>query len=216
MPPDVYKARQQKLIDDIVRYARYQTDQEFKEHNIKKKWDIKDLHSRDEDGNVHFIDPDKGTELPTRLDAQNWINVMNDQVNETYQMKVKDTSMKMVQNARPMFELLQFGPTYDAMDQDTRDMFEDIIAPYSLRDANGQVYGFSCNLNAAHEQAKRLVNRVRSMQKPAQQQAAPVQSKTPAMDMKTGSGSSMDDGEPKTLEEAMRRLNASKKEKKNG
>lgn len=216
MPPDVYKARQQKLIDDIVRYARYQTDQEFKEHNIKKKWDIKDLHSRDEDGNVHFIDPDKGTELPTRLDAQNWINVMNDQVNETYQMKVKDTSMKMVQNARPMFELLQFGPTYDAMDQDTKDMFEDIIAPYSLRDASGQVYGFSCNLNAAHEQAKRLVNRVRSMQKPAQQQAAPMQAKTPAMDMKTGSGSSTDDGEPKTLEEAMRRLNASKKEKKNG
>ena len=205
------------IIDRIRDEARKEIAKEFSDNNVRIM-SIKDLHEVREDGTVVFNNPDDPRHpFTSRAEAQRWIESINTQIQEEYQSRILKRAGEKWNEAQPQIQMLRFAPYYRQMDQVSREIFDQMIEPYAIVDKSGKTVGFNCNLASVATNAMKIAKRF-EQRKPEPAKADPPVSevKTPAMDMKTGSGSSTDDGEPKTLEEAMRRLNASKKEKKNG
>ena len=187
----------------------------FQENNVRLMT-IQDIYQRNEDGTVIFKNPDNPNRpFESRADAQQWINSINTQINASYQDEVRKAKAEMYQNITPSLRVFSFIEKYNKMDPDVASVFDDLIDPYSVRDGSGKIIGFNCDLDAAAAQAESIVTKIRGNNPPAQKQQAqkkPQQS-TPAMDMKTGVGSS-NDSEPKTLQEAW--LKMTKERKNNG
>ena len=211
-----YGSLQNNLIASLQMEAQQNVLKKFKENNIQVM-DIGDLYERREDGTVVFNNPDNPNRpFESREQAQAWINSMNQQIQNAYNQEVYKEQQNLYELARPSIALIQFAPVYDSMSEAAQNIFDDLIEPYSVRAANGDVIGFNCNLPAMARQALKIVDQygIGKQTAPAQQQA-PKQ-KTPAMDLKSGSGSSSDEPEPTNIAEAMALLNKRNKEKRNG
>lgn len=85
-------------------------------------------------------------------------------------------------------------------------MFDNVIEDYEVKDANGNVVGYSCDLDKALALVDRQIAMIQNYAKSRQQTQQPQQQPTgPALDMKT-TGGTVDPGEqaaPKSLAEAM-------------
>ena len=194
----------------------WQRENEIVEMNIGS------LYERREDGTVIFNNPDNPNRpFESREQAQAWINSFNQQIMEAKKEQYKQELNDLYNAAQPALRLIEFAPIYDAMDSATQDIFDTLIDPYAVTNANGDVIGFDCNLAAMARQAMGIVeqyglNKQQSANEPQQQQQQQEPAKTPAMDLKSGSSISDDDREPTNLEEAMAMLNKRNKEKRNG
>ena len=184
---------------------------------------IQDIYRRDEDGTVHFDNPDDPhREFNSRAEAQAWIESMNKEINRAFNEETRKRTQELYQQAAPAIMLLEFAPTYDAMDENIKAVFNDLVEPYSVTNASGEIIGFSCNLNQMAVQARNIAARFNysgeQQQGKQEEKAAQKASKDqePALDIKTGSGVATTEEEPKNIEEAMAMLNKSKKEKSNG
>ena len=195
---------------DLQMTARRNVAKRFQDNNVKMM-DIGELYSRRDDGTVVFNNPDDPHRpFQSRAEAQQWIDSMNAQITAAYNKEVAKEQQELYKNVEPSVRLLQFAPVYDAMDQVTREVFEELIEPYAIIGANNEPIGFSCNLETMGRQAVRLASRFGSA---PQQQAQPVQQAAePAMDIKA-SPSGTGTAEPRDINEAMRMLNEQRRKK---
>ena len=202
-----YTPARQGLIQNIQNEAVQNVSKMFNENQISLV-SIQDLYSRGEDGTVTFNNPDNPNKpFESRAEAQAWVDAMNAEVQRAFNENVTQETQRLYNLAAPAMQLLDFAPTYDAMDKATKEIFDSLIEPYAISN-NGQVVGFNCNLNAMAQQAMKLNSKFNA----GQQQVQPKQQQQPkaaepAMDMKTGTGKAAEEQEPKTLEEAMAMLN---------
>ena len=208
-----YQAAQQGLIEQARRVAMQSVADRFRKDNILI-YDIGKLYNRADDGTVTFRNPDDPNHpFASRHEAQQWIDSMNSQIRSAYQEEVRKEERKVVEELQPSMQMLRFAPVYDAMPDNVREIFDELIDPYTVTDGQGNPIGFNCNLTAMARQALNLSKRFGSGQPTAQAQQASQQAAEPAMDIQTGTGSATDD-EPKTIEEAMRILNERKRGKR--
>lgn len=217
---DQYRLARNEILREIQNQARENVTREFREHDVKDKWVIRDIWERTEDGTVIFNNPDNPREpFRTRKEADDWIKAMNNQIDEERQGEIIREQQRLIKQTTPALRLLEFAPVYDSMPENVQVIFDKLIEPYSSYNADGEVVGFDTNLYEKHAQAVELAGLVGGGQ--AQQQRQPrkqgrQRQSGPAMDMKTGSGSSADDAEPRTLEEAMLQISRKKRGKANG
>ena len=158
------------------------------------------LAVRDEEtGDILFRDPDKGNKTDrygnkapayfnSRSEANAWVRDFNQQLDEKTKEIYKQEYQKVYNAQLPTIKLMQFAPKLDKMNDVQIDLLNGLIEPYELKDNNGNVYGYSCDLDRAYTQAMNMFNRMGSKyskQRAAQQQ--PQQEvRRPAVDMKSG------------------------------
>lgn len=189
----------------------------FADNNIHE-FSIDQLYEQDPNtGRVTFKNPDDpNNPFSSRADAQKWVDAMNKQILQAFRREVNEQQKEQMKSAAPTLRLLEFGPKYDAMDEKTQAVFNALAEPYAIK-SNGQVVGFSVDLNQLGNQAKQIAKMIPDQQQPAagENQQEPPQ-KTPPLDMKTGAGKSEDEKEPTTLGEALKMIDKQKHQKKEG
>lgn len=218
VPATDYRSAQRGLIGSIQRQAQHNVLREFKDNGVKHV-SIGDLYKRSSDGRVTFVNPDDPhNDFTSRQQAQGYIDSINSQIDAEFQRHVYAEQQKLMQQAMPSMRLLEFGNRYESMNPDVREIFDELVEQYELKDQSGQVYGYNCDLDKIAGQAERIVSRWGggAAKAPQQAQAEPPKPKTPALDIKTGSGESPDERDPKDINEAWAMLNKRKKETKNG
>lgn len=213
-PPVDYGTFSKDLMDNLGRQALQDTQAKFRELNIQKI-NVTDLYSRDErTGSVTFRNPDdERSPFRSRMEAQQWCDSFNAQIDNEFRKMATQQRNELIKEYQPTMRLLQFAPKFNEMDEDVKEIFNQIIEPYQIKKGNN-IMGYSCNLDTAAKQAERMVSTMKTRYKaaqPAQQAAAPQQQVTnvgsgPAVDMNTGKNNSGATQEPKSLEEAMRML----------
>ena len=199
-----------------------QVRREYKEQNIGY-YSIDELYRKDENtGRVSFVNPDDpdGPGFSSRSECQQWINAWNQAVDNKFRQDVNAKQQELIVQELPKVRVMDFYPTYMAMDKTTQSIFDQLVDQYALKDANGETYGYNVDLNAVGKQAAGIAKmfQQQGQGQQQQQQAEPAaQQQTggtmPAMDMKTGNGKSLDDEEPTTIQEAMRIYNKKNRRK---
>lgn len=203
------------LLQQANAYAMKATQKMFADQGVRPM-DIQDIYERDErNGRVIFRNPDDPDRpFNSRYEAQQYIDSINKQINSRYQKELRNQQQKALQGMAPQFALIEYAPTYAAMSNDEKEVFDALIEPYAISDANGNVIGFNVNLQAAGNQAKaiakKFTNRVSQAQPTAPKEKPPAS--TPALDMPQASGVA-DDDEPKTLEDAFKKISKMRKGK---
>lgn len=212
-------AVRKSILEDIQRNAIMQTRKEFADEGIET-YNINELYQRDErTGRVTFLNPDDPDRpFASRAEAQAWCNAFNEQLAGEFRRAVNAKQRELVQQQAPRLAVAEFIPKYNAMSKTEKEVFDDLIEDYAINDANGNVVGYNVNLDSAARQAKRIASRYETQASnanatgvQAKKEAEPTQ---PAMDMRTGTGSSDDEREPKTLAEALKRVDKIKQSKK--
>lgn len=217
-----YKDLQRNLVDSVRRQAAMAANQKFEEAGLSKIT-LSSLYNRDENtGRVTFVNPDNPDRpFESRSEAQAWVDSYNKEIEAEWVNYANEMQKKFAQDTLPAARLIQFAPVYDKMDDQTKQVFDTIIEPYSVKDSSGMVIGYSCDLSAAHDQARKLVGvfgsssgNISQSNTESQQPAVPA-SGGPALDAVTsGTGTASESDEPKNLQEAFKLLNKQKKEKK--
>jgi len=201
----------QEMQQRLQQEAIQRTAQRFRENGVQLQ-SIESLYERDENsGRVTFRNPDDPNRpFESRAQAQAWVDAINGQIQSKFNADVRSSLRAVTQEYAPTLRLIEFGPTFAKLDDDTADVFAEIVEPYSIRDTQGNIVGYSCDLNTALGQAKKIVSRYGS--RAAQAEPDPVT--TPATDLGgsgSGGGQQSAKAEPKTLEEAFMMLEEEKK-----
>ena len=206
-----YVASQQAIVDQLNRSAVAQARQQFKKDGIRE-FTMDDVCERQQDGRVIYRNPDDPNRpFANRMEAQQWIDSFNKQVHEALYSKAVEIRDKNAKAAMPALRLLQFAPVYDVMDPAIREVFDDLISDYEVKNRAGKVVGYSCDLERMAMKASRLAKKYNTSPKKSggsgkiSKQGA---RKSPALDARTrgSSAGSKSDAEPQTLEDAMKRL----------
>lgn len=162
-----------------------------------------DICKRDRDGVPRFYNPDTGREFTgdnPRRQAQEWVNDYNKELADAFNKTCHDYSAKLLEEQGQGLKVIEFAPTYAKLDPVRKAMFESIIEDYEVKDKDGDLIGYSCDLNkalnAVNRQVKTMQTRFKSAPKPAS---------GPVLDMKS-SASSSGENQPrqfKSIAEAM-------------
>lgn len=215
-----YSQVNKNLMESATRQAAMDANRFFHQQGITKA-SINQLYQRDEDGRVTFINPDDPhNPFMSRAEAQQWIDAYNNQVDAEWRNYAQNLQRQYMNDTAPAVRLINFAPKYDALDNKTKQVFDMIVEPYTVKDSTGMEIGYSCDLDAALQQATRMVSVFGSSQAATQQQQQPVQKVAtgPALDAVT-TGSGTDKGgkaEPKNLADAFRMIQAEKHANKKG
>lgn len=169
--------------------------------------DDADICKRDEDGVPHFYNPETGQEFRgdnPRRQAMDWVEDYNKELARVFDDACMQYEQKLMQDYAPQIAVREFAPKYEKLDPVRKGMFERVIAPYEIKDGDGDVVGYSCDLDAALD----VVNsQISWIQEYAKENGTKVQPTGPALDMKTSSGAVQagDQPAPASLAEAMER-----------
>ena len=216
-----FNAYKQDLLRNIQRNAASEVRKEFNEQNIGY-YSAAELTVRDEQtGQVRFRNPDIQDErdpnyyFKSRSEMQQFIQAWNQVVDFEFRKAVNEKQRDLMNQAAPTARLMDFYPKWQAMDDDTKAIFDELLEGREIRDANGKEIGYNVNLDAVAAQAAKIAKRFQSQHQQTQQsevQASASQgSNGPALDMKTGNGSSQDEKEPTSIGEALKMLDKKNK-----
>lgn len=206
-----YQASQQAIVDQLNRQAVAQARRQFQKDGIRE-FTMDDVYERTQDGRVVYRNPDDPNRpFASRMEAQQWIDSFNKQVSEALIKTATEIRDKNARAAMPALRLLQFAPVYDVMDPNIREVFDDLISDYEVKNRAGKVVGYSCDLEKMAMKASRLASKYNSSPKKGGGSGKVKKSgpqKSPALDARTHgtAAGSKGDREPQTLEEAMMRL----------
>ena len=185
---------------------------ELQKDNIRE-FTMDDIYERTQDGRVIYHNPDDpNRSFSSRMEAQQWIDSFNKQVQSALIQTATQIRDKNAKAAMPALRLLQFAPVYDVMDPAIREVFDDLISDYEVKNRSGKVVGYSCDLEKMAMKAARLAKKYNNSPRKRSANAKMGKQKarkSPALDMK-GKGSARNskaNDEPQTIEEAMKRLN---------
>lgn len=164
-----------------------------------------DICKKDADGTIRYYNPENGREFTgpnPRRDAQDYCDQYNRELAEQFNKACAKVEQQKMQEYDPAIRVLKFAPKYDALDDMTRGMLDDLIEDYEVKDSDGNLIGYSCDLDAALKTVQKQMARFKDYTKPE-----PKPATGPEEDMKKGSAKGNSDPEkhfvPKSLEEAM-------------
>jgi len=178
---------------------------------------------RDSDGVPHFYNPETGQEFRgdnPRRQAQEWADDYNRELARAFNNACEEYEKHLRQEAEPKLAVMKFKSKYDKLDDIRKGMFDNVIEDYEVKDSNGDVIGYSCDLDKAlalvDKQISMIQNYAKAHAPQQEQQDQQVQQNTgPALDMKTSSGA-VNGGESapiNSLAAAMERLQDEQLEK---
>lgn len=209
--PD-YQGAINQVATEITKAARQQAAREFSDNGIRH-FSMKDLYRRDDNGNVTFINPDdQHRPFSSRMEAQQWIDSMNKEIDNEMRKRSRAIAGDIQKAAAPALRLLKFAPTYDAMPNGTKRLFDDLIEDYEVKNSKGQVVGYSCDLDKMAKKAERISAKYNHTSQERKSSGKVMKSgpqKSPALDAKshgTAATGRAGDGEVKTMEDAFREL----------
>lgn len=155
-----YQALQDQLTSEIQHAAMQQAVAEYQRDGIRPIT-MNDLYQRDQStGRVTYINPDDSSRpFSSRMEAQQWIDSFNSQLRQEIQTRARAVSRELSQQMAPARRLLAFAPTFDAMDAQTREVFDDLIEGFEVRNQQGNVVGYTCDLNRMAERARRMAEK---------------------------------------------------------
>ena len=205
-----YQAVARRIVRSVNDNSMQMARRKFEEDGIRQ-FSMKDIAER-RDGRIIYHNPDDPNRpFENRMQAQEWIDSINKQINDELLSTAREINGRALKAVTPTVRMLQFAPTYDAMDRQTQDIFDDLIEEFEVKNQRGEVIGYQCNLEAMARRAAKLAQRYGTKQPPAggrKGPGRPKRQKAPATDMRshgTTSGSGGNE-EPKTIEDAMRML----------
>lgn len=155
-----------------------------------------DIRKVDDDGTVTFYNPETGQPFTgdnPRRQAQEWVEDYNKELADTFNKVVKDRVTQLEAEAKPYIDLLKFAPVAQKLDPVRKALMEAIIEDYEIKDANGETYGYSCDLNQVLTQVNKQIAKIQSSQSPSQPGTASLDTPTqtsPVVDMPAGGGAS--------------------------
>lgn len=207
-----YVAVKRGLIENLNKSAIAKAAKEFRDAKIRE-FQMNDLYERTSDGRVIYHNPDDPNRpFSSRMEAQSWIDSFNGQVRNELKRRALEIRNEDAGSILPSLRLMDFAPSYDAMDDAVREMFDDLIEGYEVLDSNGNVVGYNCDLDKMASKAERLASRF-SKPKPSKRRTkatrtADEETRQPSVDMRShgSGGNGKMKREPQTLEEAMLRL----------
>lgn len=183
---------------------------EFQDKNIREM-SMSDIFDRTPDGRVVYNNPDdKSRPFSSRMEAQAWLDSFNGQVRSELVKRARAIRNGMAKQIEPTMNLLRFAPSYDAMSQEEQEIFDDLVSDYEIRNNQGKIIGYNCNLESFAKKARSIASKYsakKASPAPAARKKAGPQ-KSPSIDMgshgtpRTARNSGSD--EPETLEEAMK------------
>ena len=155
-----YQALQDQLTSEIQQAAMQQAVAEYQRDGIRPIT-MNDLYKRDQStGRVTYINPDDSSRpFSSRMEAQQWIDSFNSQLRQEIQTRARAVSRELSKQMAPARRLLAFAPTFDAMDAQTREVFDDLVEGFEVRNQQGDVVGYTCDLNRMAEQARRMAEK---------------------------------------------------------
>lgn len=179
--------------------------------------DDPDICKRDEDGVPRFYNPETGREFTgdnPRRQAQEWVDDYNKELARVYNEACQQYEKVLKQEVEPQIAVRRFAPKYDKLDEIRRGMFDNVIQDYEIKDNNGNVVGYSCDLDKALALVDRQISMIQGYAKKHQGEQKPAPT-GPALDMKTSSGAvpSGEQKPPSSLAEAMERIQDKELEK---
>lgn len=170
-----------------------------------------DICKRDSDGVPRFYNPETGREFTgdnPRRQAQEWVDDYNRELADNFNRTCTGYSKKLLDEQGVGLKVIEFAPKYEELDDVRKAMFESIIEDYEVRDKDGDLVGYSCDLdkalNAVNRQVKTMQTRFGNQAK-SQQQVSESKPSGPALDMKNSAGNAGDGKMPefKSIAEAM-------------
>lgn len=205
------------LLDDVRDKAIGDVAQEFIKRGVmhqngKLGATVNDpaIVQRDDDGVPHFYNPETKREFTgenPRKQAQEWCDEYNKELAAAFNEACEKYSANLMEQSNPSIKVLEFASTYDKLDPITKAMFDNVIEDYEVTDDDGNLIGYSCDLDKAYAMVNRQIASIQSHAK-SQQQAKSSEPTGPAVDMPNSAGAVNNNpmGAPKSLEEAMERL----------
>lgn len=169
-----------------------------------------DICKRDEDGVPHYYNPDTGMEFRgdnPRRQANEWCEDYNKEFARIFNNACAEYEAYLMKQETPKLAVLEFKPKYEKLDPIRRGMFDNVIEDYEVKDSNGVLIGYSCDLDKALALVDRQISMIQKYAK-EHQPADPVkpEPKGPALDMPAGGGTGQQQEAPRSLEEAMLRI----------
>ena len=144
--------------------------------------DDPDICIRREDGSVVFMNPDTGKPFSgdnPRAQARQWVNDYNEELRKVFNEVAGQRFNDVMESQKCRIETMRFAPTYEKLDPVRRGMFDAIIEDYVVTDDEGNLVGYSCDLNKALAQVDRQIRAIRQNgshihQNPSKQPTSPV------------------------------------------
>lgn len=170
-----------------------------------------DICKRDKDGLPRFYNPETGREFRgdnPRRQAQEWVDDYNKELAEEFNQYCQQYIDQQMKEREPEIAVLEFAPTYESLDPIRQSMFDSLIEDYEIV-KDGEVVGYSCDLNKALQAVNRQVRMIQEQQRSKQSQEATShqeQPKGPALDIKASAQAGKDKNkkpEFKSIAEAM-------------
>lgn len=207
------------MVDDIRDRAIDDVAREFIKRGIRNRdgrlgasIDDPDIMKRDSDGVPVFYNPETGREFTgdnPRRQAQEWVDDYNRELADAFNGACERYEAALVQREAPMMAVLEFAPKYEALDPIRQGMLENLIEDYEVEDDDGNLVGYSVDLDKALAIVDRQVAMIQGYARErASSSATPSQTQTgPALDMRNSVGAVQAERRaPQSLAEAMEAL----------
>lgn len=167
-----------------------------------------DICQRDSDGVPRFYNPETRREFTgdnPRKQAQEWVDYYNKELAEAFNKTCSEYSQKLFEKDGVRLAVVEFAPKYNQLDPMRRSMFEAVIEDYEVTDDNGDVIGYSCDLDKALGAVNRQVAAIQRQYKSQQAKAPTTPPSGPALDTPSTGSNAGGSARPqfKSIAEAM-------------
>lgn len=165
-----------------------------------------DVCKRDRDGVPRFYNPETGREFTgdnPRRQAQEWVDDYNRELSDAFNKTCQEYEQRLLKQEGGRLAIIEFAPKYKALDPVRRSMFESIIEDYEITDDNGDIVGYTCDLDKALAAVNRQVRMIQ--QRFSKSETAKPAPSGPALDTPSTTGNAGGKAKPqfKSIEEAM-------------
>lgn len=216
---------QQAILDNVKKQSIEEVTREFKEQNfVPMTWDNITIRN-EKTGEIEYMNPDTKYKKPfnSRVEAAQWLESVNKQLEQHYQKKCQARQNERIQQIKPLLDVYSIIPEYTKLNKVEKLLMDNYIQGYELKTEDGQIYGYSCDLNVALQKAKNAAKDLNLNESTSQQQTsnqannAPINNdELPATDMKSSGSSPAPDTEeekePTNLSEALAQYKKKKRE----
>lgn len=185
----------QAAIDTVVEAYKKQGVRCTPDGKLGASLNDPDIAKKDADGTIRYYNPETGREFTgpnPRKDAREWCDEYNKELADQFNAACAKVEQQKMKEYEPAINVLKFAPKYDALDDMRRGLLDDILEDYEIKDKDGSLIGYSCDLDAALRAVDRQVARIKSYAP-----AEPKPATGPEVDMKKGSSKGNSDPEKK-------------------
>lgn len=217
VPEIDYGARKKAFINNIGIAAQESARQIFQKNGIEMI-KVLDLYEKDERGYVRFNNPDDPNRpFSSREEAQKWCDSFNNTVAIEFKDTVKNEQNRLMQEYQPTLQLYDFVSKYNKFSQQKKELLNELVTPYAIKNKSGEVIGYNCNLDSAAKQADTILKKFGDKASEAPQVKAAQKNKAsePALDISATGASSAKRKPSGSLQEAMENYYQDKERNKN-